>query len=99
MDNTNALNVTAGTVNNKGTLALKGLNVTGGQVTNSAEAQFKDTGTTKIEMADASDVGIANEGHLELTNLMLLKGMIQGGSVGSKGVTLAEVSPLSQARY
>ena len=91
MDNTNALNVTAGTVNNKGTLALKGLNVTGGQVTNSAEAQFKDTGTTKIEMADASDVGIANEGHLELTNLMLLKGMIQGGSVGSKGVTLAEV--------
>ena len=32
-----------------------------------------------------------NEGHLELSNLMLLKGMIQGGSVGSKDVTLADV--------
>ena len=91
MENTNALNVTGGTVGNNGSLALNGLNVSGGQVQNAAEAQFKDSGTTKIEMADAADVGIANEGHLELTNLMLLKGMIQGGSVGSKGVTLAEV--------
>ena len=92
MENTNALNVTGGTVGNNGSLALNGLNVTGGQVQNSAQAaQFKDSGTTKIEMADASDVGIANEGHLELSNLMLLKGMIQGGSVGSKDVTLADV--------
>lgn len=92
MENTNALNITGGTVGNNGSLALNGLNVTGGQVQNSAQAaQFKDSGTTKIEMADASDVGIANEGHLELSNLMLLKGMIQGGSVGSKDVTLADV--------
>ena len=92
MENTNALNVTGGTVGNKGSLALNGLNITGGQVQNSAQAaQFKDSGTTKIEMAEASDVGIANEGHLELSNLMLLKGMIQGGSVGSKDVTLADV--------
>lgn len=92
MANTNALDVTGGTVSNKGSLALNGLNITGGQVQNSAQAaQFKDSGTTKIEMADASDVGIANEGHLELSNLMLLKGMIQGGSVGSKNVTLADV--------
>lgn len=91
MENTNALNVTGGTVNNQGSLALNGLNVTGGQVQNAAEAQFKDSGTTKIEMAEAADVGIANEGHLELSNLMLLKGMIQGGSVGSKDVTLADV--------
>ena len=92
MENTNALNVTGGTVGNNGSLALNGLNITGGQVQNSAQAdQFKDSGTTQIEMADASDVGIANEGHLELSNLMLLKGMIQGGSVGSKDVTLADV--------
>lgn len=91
MENTNALNVTGGTVGNNGSLALNGLNVSGGQVQNAAEAQFKDSGTTKIEMADAADVGIANEGHLELSNLMLLKGMIQGGSVGSKDVTLADV--------
>ena len=92
MENTNALNVTGGTVGNNGSLALNGLNINGGQVQNSAQAaQFKDSGTTKIEMADASDVGIANEGHLELSNLMLLKGMIQGGSVGSKDVTLADV--------
>ena len=92
MENTNALNVTGGTVGNNGSLALNGLNITGGQVQNSAQAdQFKDSGTTQIEMANASDVGIANEGHLELSNLMLLKGMIQGGSVGSKDVTLAEV--------
>lgn len=92
MENTNALNVTGGTVGNNGSLALNGLNITGGQVQNSAQAaQFKDSGTTKIEMAEAADVGIANEGHLELSNLMLLKGMIQGGSVGSKDVTLADV--------
>ena len=92
MENTNVLNVTGGTVGNNGSLALNGLNINGGQVQNSAQAaQFKDSGTTKIEMADASDVGIANEGHLELSNLMLLKGMIQGGSVGSKDVTLADV--------
>ena len=91
MENTNALNINGGTVSNKGTLALNGLNVSGGQVQNAAGAQFNDSGTTKIEMANASDVGIANEGHLELSNLMLLKGMIQGGSVGSKDVTLAEV--------
>ena len=91
MENTNALNVTGGTVGNNGSLALNGLNVSGGQVQNAAEAQFKDSGTTKIELADAADVGIANEGHLELSNLMLLKGMIQGGSVGSKDVTLADV--------
>ena len=92
MENTNVLNVTGGTVGNNGSLALNGLNITGGQVQNSAQAaQFKDSGTTKIEMAEASDVGIANEGHLELSNLMLLKGMIQGGSVGSKDVTLADV--------
>lgn len=91
IENTNALNVTGGTLSNNGTLALNGLNVSGGQVKNSADAQFKDSGTTKIEMAEASDVGIANEGHLELTNLMLLKGMIQGGAVGSKDVTLADV--------
>ena len=91
MENTNTLNINGGTVSNKGTLALNGLNVSGGQVQNAAGAQFNDSGTTKIEMANASDVGIANEGHLELSNLMLLKGMIQGGSVGSKDVTLAEV--------
>lgn len=91
MENTNVLNVTGGTVGNNGSLALNGLNVSGGQVQNAAEAQFIDSGTTKIEMADASDVGIANEGHLELSNLMLLQGMIQGGSVGSKDMTLADV--------
>lgn len=44
-----------------------------------------------MKWLEAADVGIANEGHLELSNLMLLKGMIQGGSVGSKDVTLADV--------
>ena len=91
MENTNALNVEGGLVNNKGNLALTGLNITGGQVKNAAEAQFKDSGVTKIEMAEATDVAIANEGHLELADLKLLKGKIEGGSVGSKELTQADV--------
>ena len=91
MENTNALNVEGGLVSNKGNLALTGLNITGGQVKNAAEAQFKDSGVTKIEMAEATDVAIANEGHLELADLKLLKGKIEGGSVGSKELTKADV--------
>ena len=91
MENTNALNVEGGLVNNKGNLALTGLNITGGQVKNAAEAQFKDSGVTKIEMAEATDVAIANEGHLELADLQLVKGKVEGGSVGSKELTKADV--------
>ena len=91
MENTNALNVEGGLVSNKGNLALTGLNITGGQVKNAAEAQFKDSGVTKSEMAEATDVAIANEGHLELADLKLLKGKIEGGSVGSKELTQADV--------
>lgn len=91
MENTNALNVEGGIVNNKGNLALTGLNITGGQVKNASEAQFKDSGVTKIEMAEATDVAIANEGYLELADLKLLKGKIEGGSVGSKELTQADV--------
>lgn len=91
MENTNALNVTGGLVSNKGKLELAGLNITGGQVLNASGAQFKDTGVTKIEMADAAYVGIANEGYLEVADLQLLKGKIEGGSVGSKELTKAQV--------
>lgn len=91
MENTNALNVEGGLVNNKGNLALTGLNITGGQVSNDASAYFKDAGVTEIAMSDTSDVAIQNAGLLELTELQLTKGTILGGTVGVKETTTASV--------
>ena len=91
MENTNALNVEGGLVNNKGNLALTGLNITGGQVSNDASAYFKDAGVTEIAMSDTSDVAIQNAGLLELTELQLTKGTISGGTVGVKETTIASV--------
>ena len=91
MENTNALNVEGGLVNNKGNLALTGLNITGGQVSNDASAYFKDAGVTEIAMSDTSDVAIQNAGLLELTELQLTKGTISGGTVGVKETTTASV--------
>ena len=91
MENTNALNVEGGLVNNKGNLALTGLNITGGQVSNDASAYFKDAGVTEIAMSDTGDVAIQNAGLLELTELQLTKGTISGGTVGVKETTIASV--------
>ena len=91
MENTNALNVEGGLVNNKGNLALAGLNITGGQVSNDASAYFKDAGVTEIAMSDTGDVAIQNAGLLELTELQLTKGTISGGTVGVKETTTASV--------
>ena len=91
MENTNALNVEGGHVNNKGNLALTGLNITGGQVSNDASAYFKDAGVTEIAMSDTGDVAIQNAGLLELTELQLTKGTISGGTVGVKETTTASV--------
>ena len=91
MENTNALNVEGGLVNNKGNLALTGLNITGGQVSNDASAYFKDAGVTEIAMSDTGDVAIQNGGLLELTDLQLTKGTISGGTVGVKETTIASV--------
>lgn len=91
MENTNALNVEGGLVNNKGNLALTGLNITGGQVSNDASAYFKDAGVTEIAMSDTGDVAIQNAGLLELTELQLTKGTISGGTVGVKETTTASV--------
>ena len=92
MENTNALNVEGGLVNNKGNLALTGLNITGGQVSNDASAYFKDAGVTEIAMSDTGDVAIQNAGLLELTELQLTKGTISGGTVGVKETTIASVA-------
>ena len=91
MENTNALNVEGGLVNNKGNLALTGLNITGGQVSNDASAYFKDAGVTEIAMSDTGDVAIQNAGLLELSELQLTKGTISGGTVGVKETTIASV--------
>lgn len=91
MENTNALNVEGGLVNNKGNLALTGLNITGGQVSNDASAYFKDAGVTEIAMSDTGDVAIQNAGLLELSELQLTKGTISGGTVGVKETTTASV--------
>ena len=91
MENTNALNVEGGLVNNKGNLALTGLNITGGQVSNDASAYFKDAGVTEIAMSDTGDVAIQNGGLLDLTDLQLTKGTISGGTVGVKETTIASV--------
>ena len=91
MENTNALNVEGGIVNNKGNLALNGLNITGGQISNDASAYFKDAGVTEIAMSDTGDVAIQNAGLLELTELQLTKGTISGGTVGVKETTTASV--------
>lgn len=91
MENTNALNVEGGLVNNKGNLALTGLNITGGQVSNDASAYFKDAGVTEIAMPDTGDVAIQNGGLLDLTDLQLTKGTISGGTVGVKETTIASV--------
>ena len=91
MENTNALNVEGGLVNNKGNLALTGLNITGGQVSNDTSAYFKDAGVTEIAMPDTGDVAIQNGGLLDLTDLQLTKGTISGGTVGVKETTIASV--------
>lgn len=92
VENTNVFTVAGGLLVNTGAMILNGLDSLGGTIKNAADAIFTDSGTTKVELADAKDVGIKNEGHLELSNLMLLQGVIEGGSVGNKDKTVAQVA-------
>ena len=92
VENTNTLSVAGGTFSNIGEAVLNGLTITAGQVVNAVTGIFKDSGTTTINMASADDVAVKNEAVLELTNLTLLKGVIEGGTVGTTQTTVASVS-------
>ena len=92
VESTKTISVAGGTFSNIGEAVLNGLTVTAGQVVNAVTGIFKDSGTTTINMASADDVAVKNEAVLELTNLTLLKGVIEGGTVGTTEATVASVA-------
>ena len=75
------ISVEGGTFTNAGTANLTGLNVTAGQVIAEEGSTFKDSGTTTINMTNAEDVAIDNSTTLELADLDLTQGTIQGGTL------------------
>ena len=85
------LSVEGGTLSNLGKALLNGISVTAGQIVNAVQAVFQDKGTTTVNTASADDVAVKNEGVLEVTDLQLQKGVIQGGTVGTKENTSATV--------
>ena len=92
LDCASVLSVAGGVLQNAGETLLNGITVTAGQVVNTVAGFFKDSGTTTVNMASADEVAVKNEAVLELTNLELLKGVIEGGTVGVKETTTATIS-------
>lgn len=87
------IEVSGGTFENSGKVELNGLTVTAGQVLVNEGSSFKDSGKTTIAMASGTDVAISNSSTLNLAELELTKGTIEGGtlnttsgSVGADGV-------------
>ena len=81
IDAKGAISVEGGTFTNAGTANLTGLNITAGQVIAEEGSTFKDSGTTTINMTNAEDVAIANSTTLELADLDLTQGTIEGGTL------------------
>ena len=81
IDAKGAISMEGGTFTNAGTANLTGLNVTAGQVIAQEGSTFKDSGTTTINMTNAEDVAIANSTTLELADLDLTQGTIEGGTL------------------
>ena len=81
IDAKGTISVEGGTFTNAGTANLTGLNVTAGQVIAEEGSTFKDSGTTTINMTNAEDVAIDNNTTLELADLDLTQGTIEGGTL------------------